>query len=212
MKFRLYSAAMAERIIRRLSPRIKALSERYAIPAPVLQAVLYQEITKIDILDVAADLLVRLNWLRLTLRGKLDGELPARLILWNKLDSSTGYAQIFGRVGIEAINFALDRGLTTMEALKIPVQRRLDPARPRDLRLVWRLLKRNKGFNLEIAALNLLSAAEEKTGRIDFSSFSPEELKLIFTRYNGTAKSISAYGKEAYQHYLRYTESNKATV
>lgn len=210
--FRLYSAQMAERILLRLSPRIRVLSERYAIPAPVLQAVLYQEITKIDVLDIAADLLVRLNWLRLTLRGRLDGELPKKLGLWNKLDSSTGYAQIFGRVGIDAINFALDRGLTTMEALRIPVQRRLDRDRPRDLRLVWRLLKRNTGFNLEVAALNLLSAAEEKTGRIDFSSFSPEELKLIFTRYNGTSKTVSAYGKEAYQHYLRYTERNKAAV
>ena len=188
--FRLYSAQMAERIIRRLSPRIQAISGRYAIPAPVLQAILYQEITKIDVLDIAADLLVRLNWLRLTLR----------------------YTQIFARVGIDAINFAVDRGLTTTETLRIPVQRRLDRNRPRDLRLIWRLLKRNKGFNLELAALNLLSAAEQKTGRIDFQSFSPEELKLIFTRYNGTSKTISGYGRETYQQYLRYTGMNKATV
>ena len=210
--FRLYSASMTERIIKRLTPRIRSLSARYAIPAPVLQAMLYQEISKIDVLDIAADLLVRFNWLRLTLRGKLDGEMPSGLSLWNKLDSSTGYAQIFARVGIDAINFALDRGLTTMEALKIPVQRRLDRDRPRDVRLIWRLLKRNKSFNLELAALNLLSAAEEKTGRTDFSSFSPEELKLIFTRYNGTSRSVSAYGKAAYQQYLRYQEINKAAV
>ena len=210
--FRLYSTSMTERIIKRLTPRIRALSERYAIPAAVLQAVLYQEITKIDVLDIAADLLVRFNWLRLTLRGKLDGEMPTGLSPWNKLDSSTGYAQIFARVGIDAINFALDRGLTTMEALKIPVQRRLDRDRPRDVRLIWRLLKRSKSFNLELAALNLLAAAEEKTGRIDFASFSPEELKLIFTRYNGTGKAVSAYGKAAYQQYLRYTGMNKATV
>ena len=165
--FRLYSASMTERIIRRLSPRIQSLSARYAIPAAVLQAVLYQEITKIDILDIAADLLVRFNWLRLTLSGKLDGEMPTGLSPWNKLDSSTGYAQIFARVGIDAINFALDRGLTTMEDLKIPVQRRLDRDRPRDVRLIWRLLKRSKSFNLELAALNLLAAAEEKTGRTD---------------------------------------------
>ena len=210
--FRLYSASMTERIIKRLTPRIEALSARYAIPAPVLQAVLYQEISKIDVLDIAADLLVRFNWLRLTLRGKLDGEIPDGISPWNKLDSSTGYAQIFARVGIDAINFALDRGLTTMDALKIPVQRRLDRNRPRDLRLIWRLLKRSKSFNLELAALNLLSAAEEKTGRISFASFSPEELKLIFTRYNGTAKSVSAYGKAAHQQYLRYQDMNKAAV
>ena len=200
--FKLYTPQAAERIIRRLSSRIATLSERYAIPAPVLQTILYQEITKIDIFDIAADLLVRFNWLRLTLRGKLDGELPTGLSLWNKLDSSTGYAQIF----------ALERGLTTMEALKIPVRRRLDRNRPRDLRLIWRLLNRDRSFNLEIAALNLLSCAEERTGRIDFASCSPEELKQIFSRYNGTGKSVSAYGREAYAHFLRYTEINQAAV
>ena len=210
--FKLYTPQAAERIIRRLSSRIGTLSERYAIPAPVLQTILYQEITKIDIFDIAADLLVRFNWLRLTLRGKLDGELPTGLSLWNKLDSSTGYAQIFARVGIDAVNFALERGLTTMEALKIPVRRRLDRNRPRDLRLIWRLLNRDRSFNLEIAALNLLSCAEERTGRIDFASCSPEELKQIFTRYNGTGKSVSAYGREAYAHFLRYTEINQAAV
>ena len=54
------------------------------------------------------------------------------------------------------------------------------------------------------AALNLLSAAEEKTGRIDFPSYSPEELKLIFTRYNGTVPHITPYGEAVYRHYLRY--------
>ena len=83
---------------------------------------------------------------------------------------------------------------------------RLDPAALPDIRLVWGRLHRDPIFNMTAAALNLLSAAEEKTGRIDFPSYSPEELKLIFTRYNGTVPHITPYGEAVYQHYLRYLD------
>ena len=163
---KLYSARAAERIIRRLDAPIQDISARYALPAPVLQAVLYQEITQIDLLDMLADGLTALNLLRLAGRAKL----PKGRGVFHKYDCSTGFAQIFARVGIEAVNFALDNRLTSAEALGLPA-RRLDAAKPRDLRLVWRKLHREPAFNLELAALNLLAAAEEKTGRIDFASF-----------------------------------------
>lgn len=208
--FRLYSARTAEKIIDRLDAQIRRISARYAIPAPVLQAVLFQEITQIDLFDVFADWLVRFNWLRLSRKGRLGAILRRRRSLWYKLDSSTGYAQIFGRVGIDAINFALDRGLTSAQALSLPAGRRLDAKDPDDLQMIWKRLHRERVFNLEVAALNLLSAAEEKTGRIDFRSYTPEELQLILTRYNGTSREISTYGKTAYAHVLRYTENAKA--
>ena len=47
--FKLYTPQAAERIIRRLSSRIGTLSKRYAIPAPVLQTILYQEMSSISI-------------------------------------------------------------------------------------------------------------------------------------------------------------------
>lgn len=205
---RLYSDRAAERIIRRLDGLIRAIEARYALPAPVLQAVLYQEITQIDLLDILADLLVALNWLRLTLTGRMQ-RLPQRRGLLCKLDSSTGYAQIFARVGIDAINFALGRGLPVPGWLALPGGRRLSADDPRDLRDVWRRLNRDRAFNLELAALNLLAAAEEKTGRVDFASYPPEELQRIFTRYNGTSPSVSAYGRAAYAHYVRYSGISK---
>ena len=207
---KLYSEKAAERIIRRLSPRIGEISARYALPAPVVKAVLFREITGIDLFDPLADLLVRCNWLRVRLMRKLG--LPTRQGsgLLHKLDSSTGYAQIFASVGIDAVNFALDRGLCTPEALGLPPNRRPDRDDPRDLRYFWRRMKRDTEFNLELASLNLLSAAREKTGRIDFDSYSPEELKQIFTRYNGTAKTVTAYGEAAYADYLRYLREDSA--
>lgn len=200
---RLYSDRAAERIIRRLDGTIRAIAARYALPAPLLQAVLYREITQIDLFDPLADCLVAVNLWRLRRREAF----PKKRGLLYKCDSSTGYAQIFGRVGIEAVNFALDRGLTTAADLGLP-EERLDANRPRDRRLVWRRLRREPVFNLTLAALNLLSAAEEKTGRIDFASYGPEELQRILTRYNGTSPTISAYGKAAYGDYLRYQSMN----
>ena len=195
---KLYSEKAAERIIARYAAWIETLSARYAMPGACLKAILFSELTAIDALDPLADALVRFNQ-----RRAGTGSVGTRGI-FGKTDSSTGYAQIFAFVAINAVNFAADRGLTSYAALGLPADHRLDPASLPDLRLVWGRLHREPEFNLEAAALNLLSAAEEMTGRIDFASCSPEELKLIFTRYNGSFRDVSPYGEAAYRHYLRY--------
>ena len=186
----LYSPKSAERFIRRHDGVIRAVAARYALPAPFIRALLYTELVRIDLLDPVADLLVRLS-------GHGAGG------LLRKRDSSTGCGQIFGFVAINAANFAVERGLTDYSALGLP-ERRLDPDSPADLRLVWTRLNRDPAFNIEMSSLNLIAAADEVTGRIDFPSFSPEEIQRIYTRYNGTAPQITAYGREAYSHYLRY--------
>ena len=192
---KLYRPKAAERIIRRYDGKIEAVAAHYSLPAPFIRALLYTELIRIDILDPVADLLVRLN-------GHRAGGLA------NKRDSSTGYGQIFGFVAINAANFAVARGLTTYAALGLP-ESRLDPTSASDLRLVWDRLNRDPSFNIELSALNLIAAADEVIGRIDFSSFSPEEIQRVYTRYNGTAPQITAYGKEAYAHYLRYAAAER---
>ena len=193
---KLYSPKAAERFIEQHDGTICAVAARYALPAPFIRALLYTELVRIDILDPLADLLVRLN-----------GHKPTGLL--HKRDSSTGCGQIFGAVAINAANFAVERGLTTYAALGLP-ERRLDPDAPADLRLVWTRLNREPAFNIELSALNLLAAADEVTGRIDFSSYSPEEIQRIYTRYNGTVPTITPYGEEAYGHYLRYAAAEAA--
>ena len=195
---KLYSEKAAERIIARYGAWIGTLSARYTLLGACLKAILFSELTAIDALDLVADALVQINQ-----RRDRVGAVGAQGFL-RKTDSSTGYAQIFAFVAINAINFAADRGYTTYAALGLPEDRRLDPAALPDLRLVWGRLHREPEFNLEAAALNLLAAAEEMTGRIDFASYSPEELKLVFTRYNGNFRDVSPYGEAAYRHYLRY--------
>lgn len=181
----------AEAILRRCGAWIDTVSRRYQIPGAVIRAILYQEMTTIDLLDPAADLAVQLG-------------------LFSRQDSSTGYGQIFGRTGLRAINFAADRGLTDYASLGLVCDHRLDENDKRDLRLVWNLLHSNWRANIEISALNLLCAAEEMTGRIDFAHYTDGELKLILTRYNANVRHVTAYGEAAFAHYLRYRAEEKA--
>ena len=203
---KLYSERRARAILQRWTPWMRELERRLGLPEPCLRAVLLREMTLMDILDPVADSLVLLYRLRWNLRRLLRLPPPAERgpALLRKRDSSVGYAQIFGAVGIRAINFALDRGLTTAEALSLPAGRRLDPACEEDLRLVWNRSRRSRAFNMELCALNLLCAAEEMTGRVDFPSCSPEELKLIFTRYNADTRRITPYGEAVYGYYTAF--------
>ena len=194
---KIYSPRAAARFLQRHSGDIEDISSRLGLPAACLRAVLYKELTEIDLMDLAADAVVRCNQRRLAEPGAGGGFL-------RKCDSSTGCGQIFGFVAINAINFAVDRGLTDYAALGLPTDHRPDAQNMADLRLVWGRLHDEPVFNMECTALNLLAAAEEMTGRLDFDSFSPEELKLVFTRYNGNFKDISPYGEAAYAIYQRF--------
>ena len=214
---RLYSKERARRIIARQDSWIQSLSRRYMLPAACLQAILEMEIAGIDLLDVLADLAVEFYWARYALRRRLQrlglvrSALPLlRRGVFGKRDSSTGYAQIFAYVGINAVNFALDGRYADAEtlglaALGLGTACCLDPDDPDTLCRVWHALHRNRRFNLELAALNLLAAAEEMTGRVDFAHYSDREMMLVLTRYNAKVKTVTPYGREAYACYLRYS-------
>ena len=207
---KMYSPKKAQKIIRRSMGTIRSLSDQYELPCACLQAILYQEITQMDFGDFLADLAVRFYWARYRLRRRLrKKEAPRAGGVLHKKDSSTGYAQIFAYVGIRAVRFGLQKNLVTCEALGLPADHPLRPENPDDLCLIWHRLHRDPDFNLHLAALNLLSAAEEMTGRIDFPSYTPEELQLIFTRYNANARHITPYGETVYGHYLAYQAQRK---
>ena len=208
---RIISRRRAEKIIAAEAEKIRSLECRYGLPCAYLQAILLKEMTEIDVLDLAADLAVKLYWIRYDMlslarrilkQPPLDG-FPEGLL--KKRDSSTGYAQIFAYVAIRAIAFSLENGLDDgLEDFGLSADHPLRETNPADLRLIWRRLNRDTAFNLRAAALNLIAAAEEMTGRIDFSSYTPEEIQAIFTRYNANTRVITAYGRETYQYYLIY--------
>ena len=210
--FRLYSPAKAEKIVSRHAPELREMSRQYGIPAAYIMAVLRKEIAEIDIFDPLADLAVRFYWLRYTLRRGLKrlglvrrAEPLLRRGPFGKHDSSTGFGQIFAFVGINAINFALDRGLDTPEGLGVPKDRRLSPGDPEDLQAIWRRLLRDRRFNARLSILNLVSCGQEMNGGTDFARYSPEEVQRTLTRYNANVRTVTAYGRETYRYYLRYS-------
>ena len=190
---RLFSDKKALEVIEREGDWIATVSKRYGVPEATIKAMLFQEMTMSDALDPVADFVA---WL---------GFLP-------KKDSSTGYAQIFGYVGVNAINFAVDLGLATYESLGIDADHRLDPKNHKDVRTVWKKLHHEPHANIEIATLNLLAAADEVVGRIDFDSFSPEEMQLVFSRYNANVRHVTAYGEKAYKFYEAFRDGDGPTV
>ena len=215
--FKLYTKGRAERIIVRYDGLIREIEADYGLPAPALQAVLYKEITGIDLADLLADAAVSLYWRRVRLRSLLRrwgwlrrlSSLPRPLL--GKRDSSTGYGQVYAATALASLHFAEEQGLVSCAALGLPPPLAVseDPAALGD---VWRRLYRDRAFNLRAAALTLLAAAEEMAGSLDWSSFSPETLQLVFTRYNANTRRVTQYGKEVYNRYLVFAAGSSAAV
>ena len=198
---RLYSVKKTEKIIRAYSPWIEELSARYGIPAACIKAMLRKEVADIDILDPIADTLVWLNYLRddvrqaLYRRGLVKTETSRRRNgALGKRDSSTGWAQIFAFVAVNAGNYALEHGLDTADVLGLPASRES----------MWRRLRRDKKFNLRMGALNLLAAGEVVNGHTDFSRYTSEDYMRMFTRYNADTRTITPYGREVYRFYEQF--------
>ena len=189
---KLISKKHADKILEQYDGWIREVSEKYSIPAAIIQAVLFKEMTEIDILDPAADL-------------------AAELGVMGKHDSSIGYAQIFGAVGIKAANFAVAHGMASYRSLGIISDHVLDPEKVKDVRQMWHLLHSNMRANIEMASLNLVAAAEEMTGHTDFAGMTDEEIKLTLTRYNADVKHITKYGEEVFELYKTYKSKNSKT-
>ena len=193
----LYSKKKVEQILSDNYDLIENICSSYHLPSAYLKAILLMELPTINLLDMTADAVVGLNWLRNSVSHCFTMDRHTR-DPFQKFDSSTGYGQIFSQVAIEAILFARDQHIP----LFLGTKDELYPLNPEDLEQVWKRLRRDKVFNLSCAALNIIHAAYQMTGRIDFESYDETEKKMIFTRYNGTAKPISEYGEQAYRYYL----------
>lgn len=189
-----------KKILNQNSELIESICASYHLPSAYLKTILRMELPEINVLDRIADAVVAFNWGRYTLFGSFDMQRHTHNPL-RKFDSSTGYGQIFAQVAIEAILFAQSQDIPVF--LGIPGK--LLPSNPNDLKRIWTRLHYDKVFNLSCAALNIIHAAFEMTGRIDFESYNESEIKMTLSRYNGNAQAISSYGEKAYLYYLEYS-------
>lgn len=197
---KLYSRKRIEKIIAENTALIENICASYGLPPAWLKAILLMELPEFDLTDILADAVVSFNWFRYSLGRPFVLDRHTRNPL-RKFDSSTGYGQIFSQVAIEAILFAQREGIP----LFLGISGDLYPFNPDDLQRIWKRLHQDRVFNLSCAALNLIHAAFEMTGRVDFPGYSEDEIKMIFSRYNGNAKRISEYGEKAYRHYLAFS-------
>ena len=203
---KLYSPKRADHILTSLDDEIAFICRTLHLPTAMLKAVLYKEITELDLFDPLADAAVALNLQRTRLLQAFPEPHNGRRkpSVLRKFDSSTGYGQIFARTAILAILFAAEKGILSSEALGLGKGRVLSPDSPSDRAEIWRKLHSDHTFNLICTALNLIYAAWEMTGKTDFETLTPEEIKLVFTRYNADVRHVTLYGEITYRYYLHY--------
>ena len=111
-----------------------------------------------------------------------------------KTDSSTGLGQIFAQVAIKAYNEAIDYQYISGN--------KIDGDDWKACKNVWYSLKNNNEYNIQMTALNILSCVNEFNYGHNYSSYTPEQCKQVFTRYNANQHTINDYGEECYQYYL----------
>ena len=189
---KLYSLKKTEKIIEEMEPAIRKASGDYHVPEAFIKAILYREIKEIDLVDAGVDVIVKNRTLSK---------------LFKRQDSSTGYAQIYGFVAVNALKFAQEHGLETAENLGFSSDKDLSSRNAEDVRRMWLKLHQDPEFNLRLAVLYMLSAAYEVTGSMDFETFSEDDLMRVFSRYNANTREITAYGEEVFGYYQKYLKT-----
>lgn len=204
-----YSTEDALDIIQNKEPLIESLSEKYGIPKAAIQTILLRELRFMDVRDDFADSLVigsneyvrqLEEWNNLPTSKKFLVPPPSAPLI-NRWDSSTGYAQIFSWVAIDAINHAIQKGITTKENLGLDPSITLDKKNQQDIYFIWKRLHDDPDFNLEVATLNLVKCADDEVGKPDYENYSEDEIKTMLSRYNGTNDDAKQYGQECYNCY-----------
>ncbi len=180
------------------------MSLKYGIDPAAIKAVTLKEMSEINVADIFADLLVRLNHLFYTIGGKKQGDPRKKKSFLVKRDSSTGYCQIFARVALNALNYGCLRGMTTYRDAGVDMpEGSLEPSSFDDVFYIWKKLHRDRNFNFHMALLNLISAGEETVGHTRFGEYGEDDMKRMFSRYNANIRNITSYGEETYRIYKK---------
>ena len=198
---RIITRKKAYSIIERYSGYTDEISVKYGIDPAAIKAVALKEMAEINLADLFADLLVRLNYLFYALGGrKKNGKQKKSVLI--KRDSSTGYCQIFARVALIALNYGCSKGMTTYRESGVEREEcSLEPSSFDDVFYIWKRLHRDIRFNFNMALLNLISAGEETVGHTRFGDYTPDDMKRMFSRYNASTNRITRYGEETYRIY-----------
>jgi hypothetical protein len=169
--------------------KITTASKKYDVPKEMIQAVLFKEIRMIDFRDDISDCLVdncyKINRFVSVNHSK---DLSSNFIsnLTNIKGSSTGIGQIFPHTAIKAYNwyFSYTYKVSNNNIDYNDVKQREE---------IWRALQDDE-ININFVALILKYEATHNL-RIDINNASDDDIKKLFTRYNGAI----SYGDEVFK-------------
>lgn len=178
-----YSSEAALELVLSCDKTITDAAARYGVEKAVLQAVLFQELRFLNVLD-EVDLFVAAT--HAYLRQMEDYESlpgseralalpPTRPVVF-RLDSSTGLGQIFADTAIQAVNWQAGRQV-------------YDPEDWHDVCAVWTRLREDDTYNIETAALVL---AYKRSLLRSESGIEPSAGDII-QAYNGTGELSRRY-------------------
>lgn len=189
--------------------QITRISQKYGIRKALIQTVLMWEHSLEGKDDIAADSFVVITnayygqldyWSSLppVQQAVTPAPTPPTPVLG---DCSTGFGQIFASTAIDAINYAVDRGLYYGKKYNIKDWK--------DVWEIWQKLHNDINFNIEICALVLIWGANDVGINGIKYSYTDQELKEIIARYNGEGVDAAAYGQrnlETYKIFEYYNE------
>ena len=156
-------------------------TQGFEIPKSFVQSLLMRELWCVNESDDIADSAVE--------SGLID-------------DSSTGYGQIFAKTAIGALNNANELGINTGMSS-------MDESSEEDLSTMWNSLHNDQDFNIRMVYYEVLNCANKTLQpNIYLWDYSENQIKAIFTRYNGTNEDAVQYGNEVYEYYLIFKEYN----
>lgn len=192
----LSSPEQAAAFIIKYDAEITRVCKKYNIRKALLQSVFQREYAFIGGDDIAADEIVLAYH-----RRRPESELKPETT-FSKSDSSTGCCQIFARVAIDAMNYAMDKGIYSGTRYN---KKSLD-----DVFTVWNKLQSNE-FSIEMCGLVLLYGASTVGIPVSTSNnfnYNPEQIKKNLARYNGSGEDAIRYGNEAYELYKIFEKCN----
>ena len=181
---------------------ITNIANTLSMPKTFIQTILMRELWCLNLEDSVGDNLVENYfawkdeceyWENQTLSYQAMVPYPSPPAIL-KTDSSTGLGQIFAQVAIKAYNEAIDYQYISGN--------KIDGDDWKACKNVWYSLKNNNEYNIQMTALNILSCVNEFNYGHNYSSYTPEQCKQVFTRYNANQHTINDYGEECYQYYL----------
>lgn len=181
---------------------ITKIANELSVHKAFIQTILMRELWCLNLADIAGDEMVQSyynwkeaceNWEKQDTLYQATVPYPSPPVLI-KEDSSVGLGQIFAKVAIAAYNHAIDFGYIC------GVRKNADDWH--ECKNVWYSLKDDEEYNIRMSSINILSCIDEFGYQHIYDSYSAEQCKHVFTRYNANTNTINDYGEECYQYYL----------